>query len=511
MSIEPERAPGGLTALGAPTGEGFGGFAIGEMRLALPAAQLIAAWPLPELLSLPCELPAVIGGIAAFGAVVPVIELHRGLGLAGDPPRRACVLLVQESGRLLALAVDRPLGLHQPAEGAVRREISPVHACGASWLVGSIEVPEGHLLLLSLAGLLNEPGLPSTVESERAASHGPTAEPPACSLIWFRSQGVTLAIDTQAVQDTVPAPELQASPLARGHCLGVLGAVGTGGGGLPVVDLLGLLGLGRTTPGRHSKVLRLRMGDRLIGLLVDDVLDIGRVAARDLAALPACALHRADLFAGLLAWHDPGQRAGPALTCPVLDAQALVAEAELRDLAAVSAVMTAGPPASTMPEDGADMLVYEAGGAAATPLRQVEEILPAPGAGSGLQGQAPLLGLLPHRGQGLPVFCLTHLLGRGAPAVRAPACVLVVPRADGQRIGFAVPGLSFIERATWQTSLRGAARQLSGLDTAGQGGELALFRGSAGQPERMVQVVDLAALAGRLGQHQDRPKEVSVA
>ena len=157
------------------------------------------------------------------------------------------------------------------------------------------------------------------------------------------------------------------------------------------------------------------------------------------------------------------------------------------------------------------MLVYEAGGAAATPLHQVEEILPAPGAGSGLPGQAPLLGLLPHRGQGLPVFCLTHLLGRAAPAAQAPACVLVVPRADGQRIGFAVPRLSFIERATWQTSLRGAARHLSGLDTAGQGGELALFRGSAGQPERMVQVVDLAALAGRLGQHQDRPKEVSVA
>lgn len=497
----------------------YGGFVVGDMRLALPACSLVEVALAPMVLSLPCEQPAVIGGLPFRGAVVPVVELHLALGLEGAPPQRPCVLLVRDAGRLIGLAVDRPLGLFAPAPGTTLQRISHSEGHGAAWLAGSLAVPgeDAPLLLLSLASFLAEPGLPSAVEQEALQAPAEAGSEPDLALLVVDSQGVQLAIDAMAVQGTLPCPDLQHSPLARGHCRGVLEVQG---GCMPVADLLAWVGLGRTQPGPGSKVLRIAVGGRLIGLLVDHVLEIIHVAGADLAPAPSCALSRAGLFAGVLARPGPQAATNGPQTCYVLDASALAADQELLALAELSAAQPVGAGAQGLDEAGppadagllnAEMLVYDAGRPAATPLLQVEEILSFMASGNRLAGQAPLLGLVPHRGHGIPVFCLASLLGTPPAELGSQACVLVVPRPDGQRVGLAVPRLSCIERATWHTALRGAARQLGGLAQAARGGELALFGGSGGQPERMVQVMDLCALAGTLGHQGEQSQEVPIA
>jgi purine-binding chemotaxis protein CheW len=90
-------------------------------------------------------------------------------------------------------------------------------------------------------------------------------------LIAFRIGAQEFCVDIMGVREIrgyAPATPLPRTP---GFMLGVINLRGAV---LPVIDLASRLGLGETTPSPRHVIIVARIGDRLVGLLVDAVSDI---------------------------------------------------------------------------------------------------------------------------------------------------------------------------------------------------------------------------------------------
>lgn len=90
-------------------------------------------------------------------------------------------------------------------------------------------------------------------------------------LISFRIGAQEFCVDIMAVREirgwTPATPLPQAPPYVRG-VINLRGAV------LPIVDLAARLGLGVTEPSERNVIIVVRIGHRLIGLLVDAVSEV---------------------------------------------------------------------------------------------------------------------------------------------------------------------------------------------------------------------------------------------
>lgn len=504
----------------------YGGFALGAMQLALPMAALREVRALDALVPLPCPAPAVVGGMALCGVVLPVLDLRRLVGQPADEPS-AVVVIVAHQGRVLGLLASAVTGVFtSDAKGLNAAEVDD--AVGRV-LAGSVRrSDDGQLAaVLSPAALMALPQVPvvDDPEPERAqladARVGVDTRDAAVPVMLLRCGRLTLAIDAMAVQATLATPQVERSALSFGDCLGVTEHEGAR---LPAVDLASLCGLGRSAPAYLQQAFVLSLDSGRVALMISEVIDVVRTQPGDVIAVPALALPRAGLFAGTL----PSSALPPETVSRaaelgaqylVLDGRALRQLPELLALASTSGAPaalasaagptdgaggagTAAAPAGTS-ADGASaptrpLITFELGGEVATPLAQVCEILPYSSETAVLSHRPGLLGVVVNRGRAIPVMCLSGLVGLPSPQASPAVSVLVVESA-GELLGFAVPQLRAIEQASWEPELPvDAAHRGDALAQAVHARALAQVGEGAGR--RMLRVVDLHRVAAALQQ-----------
>lgn len=124
-------------------------FELDGHRCAVPASDVHLVTGAVTVHPLPGAPPVVFGVINVRGDIVPVVDVRARLGLTPRPVRVSDhFVLIKQGGRLLAIAVDRVLGL----ESAPVREATgapyPTHAGGI------VKLPEGLAVLYDLAGFL---------------------------------------------------------------------------------------------------------------------------------------------------------------------------------------------------------------------------------------------------------------------------------------------------------------------------------------------------------------------
>lgn len=101
--------------------------------------------------------------------------------------------------------------------------------------------------------------------------------------IKFLAVGQEFAADIMRIREirgwsnTTPVPH--AAPFVRG-VINLRGAV------LPVIDLKARLGMGLTEPSASHVIIVMKSGERLVGVLVDAVLDILTVSSNQIQAVP---------------------------------------------------------------------------------------------------------------------------------------------------------------------------------------------------------------------------------
>lgn len=506
------------TAEIVPSGDAeYGGFRVDAMAVALPMAVLREVRLRGDLMPLPCQAPAVVGGLDLRGLVVPVVDLALVLGHPAPAAGRAQVVIVAQQGQVLGIAVDEVTGIFR---GDATQTALPVDAVDGGLYVGGIRrADSGEMVsLLSLARLLDQPGLPRVTWPDAVAQRTRAGRRSQRPTLLLRAGRHRLAVDAMRVQTTLDRPALQPSALARGHCLGV---VQHRGRMIAALDLSALCGLGPTDPLdlRQAVVIRVPQGD--VALLVSEVQDVVVPQADDGAALSPAGLPVPCLFDQALQagvrWSRHGlvRRADAATDTDnqapylMLSSAALDAHEELAALASAhtpAAVGTASTAAAGQALAGRDagrdaaqaaaqqVLTFMVDEEVAAPLAQVAEILRFVPSSAIFDNGMPLIGLMLDRGRSIPLFCMARLAGRAQPVLDAESCVLAVQRS-GQWVGFVVPRLRAIERVQWAPA-RSAALARSALASALGADRVALVDGAAGQ--RTLHVVDLQALAARL-------------
>lgn len=486
-----------------PDLSGYGGFEIAGMQLALPLAVLREVVPLNGLMPLPCPSPAVIGAINLRGLLLPVLDLRRVLGVPLTEAAFPIVIVMGLQGRLLGLLADGITGIFYSPASSVRR--ATVDDAVAGMLAGSVSRPDDGVLVSVLSPeaisalphvpmMMEQPAVLADPATESAVQDAPVQAPADAllSMLLMRCGRTPLALDSAVVHTTLSNVDIEPSALRVGLCLG---EIVHGEQRIPAVDLLTLCRLGaRSETSRpHAVVLRLPAG--LVALIIDEVIDVVRLAPGEVLPVPAFALSEPGLFAGVL----PASALSADLVqrCPVgegqflvLDGPALVDWPVLRDLASVR---NPEAPVAGLPLAAAQqitptaarraLITFELHGETAVPIEQVAEILPFQPQTAHFMSQGALLGLMTSRGRSIPLLCLQRLTGAASATSPSPTSVLIV-QSEGDWIGFAVPRLHSIEQASWEPE-----RTLPGLSGS------KLVQLGSGEDQRLVRLLDLAQLA----------------
>ena len=529
---EPGRAQREAAPVSAPVSATtnaaqYGAFHCDGMALALPVSALREAVPLGPLLALPCAAPFVVGGFERRGQVLPVLDLALVLGRDGPAAPRAHALVVAHAGRLAALAVDTIDGIFTAAAGEHRGNGASRADVGAACLhLGALQRADLGVMVqeLSPQALLALPGLPWVAATDgpepgagRAGRTGRTGESaPARPVVLLHCGALKLAIDALAVQSTLAAPAVHDSALARGHCRGVIEHAGRS---VPAVDLRALCGFGRQPmdPAQPGPAVVLALEAGLVALLVDSIDDVRSVDPAQRVALSPLGLAEPALFEAALslsaAEAASPEEGGESDGAPwlLLSAPALRDHELLQALAGVHAqgpgagrtARAGGAAASTGPSSVAPRVVsFMLDTEFVVPIDGLEEILRCPAELTGRCGDSRNAGLMVSRGRSIPVLDLCTLAGLPAVPLPAEASVLVVRLGAGWAgaagfVGFAVPALKSIETVRWTPPA--PATRLGARDSrvAALGVKRFALLGD-GDQERVVHVLDLQALAGRL-------------
>lgn len=261
------------------------GFRCGEDHFGVAASLVREVGRVPRLTRVP-HAPASLMGLGNFrGTVLPVLSFARLSGRSADDEQRVILL---DTPNPMALAVDA------------------ISALTSDWHVRRVDVEE--LANNDFSSTAKPRARIIAVESETAI----LAES-AVLLVSFLVGGQEFALPIGAVQEIVPLPDSIAT-LPHADSV-VLGSIAVRDVLLPLLSLRALLALPQKEQGACARIVVVRIGAHRVGLAVDAMRGVIRVAESQIDAVPPvlarggaeariqaiCRLERGDRLVSVLA------------------------------------------------------------------------------------------------------------------------------------------------------------------------------------------------------------------
>jgi purine-binding chemotaxis protein CheW len=309
----------------------YGSFHLDGQEFALDAACIREVVRMPERVTRLPLSPACLEGIFTLrGHAIPMLNLARVFdpdAPSAGPDQRVAILEHEEVLVGLVFDATGEVLRVRPEQHTVLR-----HGEGAIAVVaGALALDGGARLvqLLDPAALIRIDNVPQV----RAQSTAKDAErlrflrrAQGRKAVAFRAGGMAFAMAIDAVQEIIRVPALRASVMLGKLCKGWFDLRGMVVG---AVDLGALLQCADDANAREDerRVMIVRAGGELLGLLVDAVDDIRPYFDSDVLAIPMLGTRRAAMFRGVL---PDGQR-GDAL---FLDHAHLFSDAEVAEICA---------------------------------------------------------------------------------------------------------------------------------------------------------------------------------
>lgn len=485
--------------------QGFGSFRIGEMTLALPMKSVREVVPFHPLMALPCPQPWIKGGLDLRGVSIPVLDLECLLNRPGHRYEPGCILLISHENHLLGLIADQVKALFF-ANPANMHTVSSADSIG-SIFAGSLMNKELNQLVqvISTQALFDLPGLPKAKDPEphRQSLELQTSNEDAAlntrtPLMLMQSMSTLFAVNPKDIETTVVNPVLLPSEYSGGFYKGNLDYREQT---IPAVDLASYLGLGNSNHLKHAaqQAFVIRINGNPLAFLIDRVLDIVHVPINSVIALPSFGLPKATQLEGALpntvfAKDNSHSQRGPqyfVLSCQrISEDQELIELAGILAKASASALLDAEGQQRGKPVHDLDrLMVYRLDTEFSTPIEQVREVLPYRADIEIFDRANPMLGMLTHRNESVPVFDMAQWLGAARQSLSTESSILLV-NAHGATVGFAVTSLTAIENAQWEPNVPVLGDQRQMLN-----GQLKTTQRLAqiGHEEhsRMIEVIDL--------------------
>jgi len=486
------------------------------MELALPLRSLREVVPCERLAPLPCPNAAIVGGIDLRGVVVPVLDLRITLNKPAPAIAAANVMIMVHAGHILGLLCGDVKGVFGIEPGALK----PMGSAegDAALFQGAIVRPDTGAMVgvISPEALYASPGIPRVQDPEPERSLEPlntdpdeSIDQPFLPVMLMRCGSIALCIDAMAVSATLMAPVVRPSPLAMGHCRGV---IEHGGMDVAAIDLRAMLNMGEAAATDRGQAFLMNTAEGSVAFLISEVIDVVRTRSEARIAIPRFARPHPKLVTATLPSdalpsdfkHQGKLDAGQFM---LVQADELRQDELVRSLSAAVKQRGSSAPAHTKSTTdfvaaaseshlGQTILTYQLQGETASPLGQIQEILPCPADIVTYSAPGALLGTMISRGRSIPVICLLRLMGLPSPAL-TPQCSVLVVAGQDDLVGFAVPMLKSIETANSKSELgRPAAEAPASVETAMR--QRTLIKIGSSSQERLLPLLDLQAVANAL-------------
>ncbi|QCP14548.1 chemotaxis protein CheW [Pseudoduganella umbonata] len=419
----------------------FGTFHLGGAEFALPALAIreVVAYP-DRVTRMPLSPDCLEGIFTLRGTAIPVVNLAR----IFDPSAPAAsarqkIAILDHEDVLVGLVFDST-GEVLRVRPEQRSIIS--HAGGRQSVVGgTILLADGERLLQvlmpdALVRIDNVPQVRSMSAASRAAERARFlrhAEARKC--LCFSAGGTSFAFAMAAVQEIIAVPELRPSVMAGPLCKGWINFRGRAVG---IVDFGQLVGCAPAAVHEARRILIVRVGDELLGFLVDSVDTIMPFFDSDVLPIPLLGTRRGAMFRGCLPRRD-----GPDTL--FLDHAHVLGDDELAEVCAGhrriyqdEAAQETGRSAGAAAARKQVYLAFALGTPWAADIGQVRELIPYT-AGMTRPPGAPhcVHGMLHLRQQMISVIDLRRLYGM-PPLDDAAECRILVLERGSERYGVIV-------------------------------------------------------------------------
>jgi purine-binding chemotaxis protein CheW len=474
-------------------------FIAGDEVFAVDMAPVQEIIRVPTVVRVPLA-PATLDGLANLrGKVLPIISLRRVFGFDAREHDDASRALVIDIGQPLGFVVDRVVSVVGVESSKVEGVGSIQGTVNTDLLSGIIKDVGGYAMIMVLnfakliaqefseiAAVAKRAATADGIKTNRASEREATTDE--LQLVSFDVAGQEYAIAIEDVQEIVQIPEnIVHVPHSESHVLGVMTLRNRL---LPLVSLRRMFDLPPQDADDHSRIVVVSIGAASVGIVMDSVNEVLRVARADVDAMPAM-LARDGALTDIseICRLDAGKRLVSIISARNLFRHSAIKEA-LTNVEALQSHKGNGGVATDVEAHDNDeqVVVFRLGEEEfGAPIETVQEIVRVPEQLTHVpRAPAFVEGVINLRGAVLPVVDLRRRLGM--PSVeRSDRQRVMVFLIDGMRTGFIVDSVA--EVLMIAKSAIEAAPRLSG-----EQGKLLARMANLEKQKRIVQLIAPAHL-----------------
>ena len=270
-------------------------FIAGDEVFAVDMAPVQEIIRVPEVVRVPLA-PATLDGLANLrGKVLPIISLRRIFGFSEQAHDDATRALVIDIGQPLGFVVDKVASVVGVEPGKLEGVGSIKGAVNTELLSGIIKDVGGHAMIMVLdfakliaqefaeiAAVARSAAMAGGIYASSATEEEETSDE--LQLVSFDVAGQEYAITIEDVQEIVQVPEnIVHVPHSESHVLGVMTLRNRL---LPLVSLRRMFALPPQAADEHSRIVVVSLGTKSVGIVMDSVNEVLRVAKADVDAMP---------------------------------------------------------------------------------------------------------------------------------------------------------------------------------------------------------------------------------
>ena len=475
-------------------------FIAGNEVFAVDMAPVQEIIRVPEVVRVPLA-PHTLEGLANLrGKVLPIISLRRIFGFDDIEYNDATRAIVIDIGQPLGFVVDRVASVVGVEPGQIEGVASIRSTVNTELLSGLIKDVGGHamIMVLDFAKLIAQEFVDIAALDKMAGTTSGRTDSverdddtanDELQLVSFEVAGQEYAMAIEDVQEIVQIPEeIISVPHSESHVVGIMTLRNRL---LPLVNLRRMFNLPSRENDDHSRIVVVSLGAASVGVVMDSVNEVLRVAKADVDPVPELLARDGDLADITdICRLDNGKRLVSIISADNLFRHSAVKEA----ITSVNTMQDDNNPGisneliETTSDDDEQVVVFRLGKEEfGVPIDSVQEIVRVPDELTHVP-KAPLFveGVINLRGAVLPVIDLRRRLGMSA-IERSDGQRVMVFLISGMRTGFIVDSVAEVLKI--HKSAIEAAPHLSSEQT-----KLLARMANLEKQKRMVQLIEPAYL-----------------
>ena len=279
-------------------------FIAGNEVFAVDMAPVQEIIRVPEVVRVPLA-PVALDGLSNLrGKVLPIISLRRIFGFGEQDHDDATRALVIDFGQPLGFVVDRVASVVGVEPSRIEGVESIRSTVNTELLSGIIKDVGGHAMIMVLdfskliaqefeeiAAVAQTAGVTGGLSTASDSDEDETSDE--LQLVSFDVAGQEYAITIEDVQEIVQIPEqIIHVPHSEAHVLGVMTLRNRL---LPLVSLRRMFDLPPQEASEHSRIVVVALGSASVGIVMDNVNEVLRVAKSEVDAMPGLLIREGEL------------------------------------------------------------------------------------------------------------------------------------------------------------------------------------------------------------------------